>query len=76
MATEKAKQVVEVEVPEGMTAEQYKKLTATFLGARLLGKKRDKAIQNATKALKVKHQADWKALLKTELVKQGITVKS
>ena len=76
MAEVKARQVIEIEVPEGMTPEQYKKLTATFLGARDLGKKRDKAIQSAVKALKAKHQADWKTILSAELKKAGLPTKA
>ena len=76
MAIEQPKQVAEIEVPAGMSAEQVKKLVGTFFTSREQGKKRDQAIQEATKALRNKYKADYKVLLNTELKKAGLTVKS
>ena len=70
------RRVVEIEVPEGMSPEQYKKLTGTFLKARETGKRRDKAIMEATKALKKQYKADFKKLLDTELKKVNLPVKA
>ena len=76
MANGESKQVAEIEVPEGMSAEQVKKLIGTFFTAREQGQKRDKAIQEANKALRKQYAAPYKALLNTELKKVGLPVKS
>ena len=73
---EQIKRTVEIEIPEGMSPEQYKKLAATFLNSREQGQKRDKAIQEATKALRKQYAPVYKTLLNTELKKVGLTVKS
>ena len=69
------KATVEMEVPEGMSAEQFKNLTSTFLKQKDLGRKRDIAIQKATKALREKYPSDYKTILNTELKKVGLPVK-
>ena len=66
---------VEVEIPAGMSTEQYQKIIGTFFKTRDEGKKRDKAIQEATKSLRKKYPADYKGLLNTELKKVGLPVK-
>jgi len=67
---------VEVQLPPGMSQEQYLKLTSTFLTSHVQGKKRDQAIQKAVKALKAKYPTEWKTLLGVELKKEGLPVKS
>ncbi len=65
----------QVELPAGMTPEQYLKLTSTFLTAHVQGKKRDKAIGEANKALRKKYSDEYGKLLNTELKKVGLPVR-
>ena len=75
MAQEATKETAQIEIPEGTSAEQVKKLIGTFFTARDQGQKRDKAIQEATKALRKRYAPEYKVILNTELKKAGLPVK-
>ena len=49
------------------------KLLGTFIKQRNTGKARDKAIQKAVKALKTKYETEFKAMVKVEMTKAGLS---
>ena len=75
MADVKKNPTVSINLPAGMSVEQFEKLFPSFLKNQDYTKKRDKAVRNALNALRVKYPADYQVALKSELTKVGLTVK-
>lgn len=70
------KNTVVIEIPEGMTKEQYLKLLGTFEKGRDYTAKRDKCVRTAFNLLKEKYPTEYKRFLNQELTKAGLPVKS
>lgn len=76
MTTEgKKPNTVNVDLPEGMSEEEFQKLFGSFNKMREYTAKRDKCVRVALNGLKDKYPDAYRALLNPELKKAGLPVK-
>ncbi len=64
---------IQVDVPDGMSAEQLQKLVATYVPHKLQQYKTGKAKREAVQALIKKHQLEYDAFLVVAKKKNGVT---
>ncbi len=68
-----ARPTLQVEVPEGMTPEQLKKLVTTYIPKREKSKARDKAKRKALAQLITNHKSEYDQLLARFKKQLGVT---